>query len=413
MIGLSIVFILVLPSVCSGITVFGSDIVEVNSARALAMGAVSIVINDGNTAYLINPAAMVLVPNSTINIGISMDHISEESFGGKEQNLDNSQTYFNALRSQGVILKSEKLLTFALSRGLLGDYTTKSEEKRQNQTNTNDTKGGLYSISFSAARKVVPKLAIGASLNLLRGSKDGESFETITQQVGGGFFQKPETQKTSTGETVEESESGTNFNFGGLYIANERLRIGAAYKTSCDIERKVKTKVIRNGQAGNPESTKEKWTYPASMGAGIAYKYASILFVGEVHRTNWSDYKYSELGQQPTKPKYEDLNTFHLGAEYEISMPNISAEPILLRGGFYTSPFYFVEDASTNESSGYFVTAGAGLNLSGVKIDIAGQFGKKTFSVPEQAEYEASIQGFLGNISYEFDLSNVTSKLGI
>ena len=79
------VFVLAQSPDCLAITKFASDYVEYNGARALAMGAVSIVIADGNIAYLSNPAALVLIPRSQIIGGVNIDIVSEESFERDEQ----------------------------------------------------------------------------------------------------------------------------------------------------------------------------------------------------------------------------------------------------------------------------------------------------------------------------------------
>ena len=58
-----------------------------------------------------------------------------------------------------------------------------------------------------------------------------------------------------------------------------------------------------------------------------------------------------------------------------------------------------------DETTGYFITAGIGINVQDFRIDIGGQIGKKTFTEPgAEEEYEASIKSVLGTISYKFDL---------
>jgi hypothetical protein len=162
---------------------------------------------------------------------------------------------------------------------------------------------------------------------------------------------------------------------------------------------------MKNGKAGDISFTKELWTYPASMGIGAAYKYEKMLVVGEVHRTNWSDYKWGKAGETPIRPEYINLTTFHVGLEYEALVPSLFPKPLLLRGGFYTSPFHFLKEISMDETTGYFVTAGIGINVGDFTIDIAGQIGKKTFTEPEaERDYEVSIKNVLGTVSYQFDL---------
>ena len=88
------------------------------------------------------------------------------------------------------------------------------------------------------------------------------------------------------------------------------------------------------------------------MGAGAAYRHEQFLFVGEVHRTHWPDFEWHETGSSPIRPDYVKLTTVHVGLEYEASMPSLSSEPVLLRCGFYTAPFHFLEELSMDETDG-------------------------------------------------------------
>jgi len=392
--------------ICMAVTVFADDPVESNSARSLAMGAASIVIADGNVSHLSNPAALILIPGSLITGGLHLDRVSEESFDDNEQELDNSQVYFNPLRSQGFVIRNGTTFTGALSRGMLFDYYSKREEVMETESSSYESTGGLYAISASVAKQIVPKLAIGGSLNVLRGDRDAESRYTEEWEDWDWDSEETTLEQDTYSWTTEQTESGFSVSLGGLYTLNDELQVGAVYRTSADITMKSKTTETRNGESGDIDSTKGKWAYPVSMGAGAAYKHGQSLFVGEIHRTNWSDYEWHETGGSAIRPDYMELTTFHVGLEYEAAMPSLSSEPVLLRCGFYTAPFHFIEELSTDETTGYFVTAGIGINAGDLRIDIGAQIGKKTFVEPErEEEYEASIMSVLGTISYRFDLS--------
>jgi len=376
---------------CSATTIYG-DIVESNSARGLAMGAASIVVADGSIAHLSNPAALILVPKSAILGGVNFDQVSEESFYEDKQNLDNSQTYFNPLRSQGFVIKNGEAFTGALSRGMLFDYYTKQEafDEKTKASSSYESKGGLYSFSALAAKQVVPRMAIGGSVNVLRGNVNAESRYTFG--------------KITSSVTYENTASGMNISLGGLYIVNEQFTIGAVYRTSAEITEKL-TNTTTEAKKTNTVSSRVKWTYPSSMGIGGSYKNNQMLMVGEIHRTNWSDFESQEAGGALSRPGYVDLTTYHVGLEYGVPAPSMSPDPVLLRIGFYTCPLHFLEELSTDETTGYFLTMGAGISAGEFKLDIAGQFGKKTFTEMEgNSDYEASIKSVLGTIRYQFDL---------
>lgn len=392
-------------SICSAVTTYANDPVESNSARALAMGAASIVITDGNVSHLSNPAALILIPRSLITGGVYLDQISEERFDNNEQELDNDQIYFNPLRSQGFVMRNGEVFTGSLSRGMLFDYYSKLEEIDEEETSSYESTGGLYTISASAAKQIVPKLAIGGSLNIIRGDRDIESRYTMEWEDYDWVTDKTIIETDTYSQTTEWTESGVNVSLGGLYTLNAQLQVGAVYRTSADVTRKIKRTENDNNEVSETDATKQKWTYPVSMGAGVAYQYENVLLVGEIHRTKWSDYEWSEASSSPVRPGYVDLTTFHAGLEYAVPAPSLSSEPVLLRCGFYTSPFHFLRDLSTDETNGYFVTAGIGIDMEDFRIDIGGQIGKKTFTELERAEeYEASIKSILGTVSYKFDL---------
>lgn len=144
-------------------------------------------------------------------------------------------------------------------------------------------------------------MAIGGSVNVLRRDRNAESsyiFGKITSSV-----------------TYENTASGMNICLGGLYIVNEQLTIGAVYRTSAEITEKL-TRTETEAKKVNTVSSKGKWTYPSAMGVGGSYKNNQTLIVGEIHRTNWSDYESHEVGESPFRPEYVNLTTLHIGLEY-------------------------------------------------------------------------------------------------
>ena len=311
------IFIFALSPNCLAVTQFASDFIDYNGPRALAMGAVSIVLADGSIAHLSNPAALVMIPRSQIIGGANIDIVSEESFERNKQVLDNSQNYFNPLRSQSFVIRNKDVFTGAISRGMLCDYYMKQEkvEEKTRETSSYESKGGLYSISASVAKKVVPKLAIGGSLNIIRGDRDIESLYTIEETTYDWDWitetEETDIQTTTYKWTTESTESGMNISLGGLYNLTDQINVAAVYKTGGEITRKQTSAKMTNGKTDTTDSTKEKWTYPASMGVGAAYQYEQILLVGEIHRTNWADYQWHDerypFFRQIVPPRFPEM----------------------------------------------------------------------------------------------------------
>ena len=383
--------VIALTSICDAATIYTDD-VAFNSARSLAMGAANIVLHDGNAAHLSNPAALTQIPRTMATGGVSIEHISEQRLDGDVQDIDNAQYYLAPFRSQGFVLPYRGELTTALSRGLSWDYTTKQETVEEDVPKYSyDNQGGLYTYSASVAKQLTPKWAVGGSLNVLKGSSNREARTTQSEMT---YLQ-----------TRERTESGTSISLGGLYTYSAQLDIGAAYTTKSEITRKQTEQDIWDGEIVDTEHSRSKWTYPAVMGAGVAYRHDKTLFIGEIHRTNWSDFKSVITGQSAMEYNYLNLTTFHLGVEYETSLPSISPKPVLLRGGFYTQPFYFLTEFGTDESTGYFLTGGIGLDFQDVLLDIAAQFGKRTFTKFEaESDYEATVIDVLATVHYQFDM---------
>ncbi|MBD3180855.1 hypothetical protein GF312_01085 [Candidatus Poribacteria bacterium] len=400
-------------NVCEALTVFPDDPVESNSARSLAMGSACIAVSDGKSSYLSNPATLVLIERSMITGGINLDQIAEEEYSYGELGLDNSQVYINPLRYQHLAITA-KSFSASLGRSMLIDYFRKTENINEDSSSTFSSKGGLYSISASAAKSVTPEFSVGGSLNILDGKADIEntySWETIDYNDSNWWDEDytPQTKRNSETTTVEQTESGYNFSVGALYNLNEQVNIGAVYNTSAEVTLKTKKTTTEDGNTDILDTEKFKWTYPTSMGFGLSYKSGQFLVVGEIHRVNWSEYKHGKVGESLTRPEYVNLTTYHVGIEYMTSAD--ASDPIFLRCGFNTSPFHFLREVSSDETSGYFLTAGIGMNLNDIKIDIGGRIGKKTYSdFSSEDEYEASIKSVIGNLSYKFDMSSFAKQ---
>ena len=386
-------------------TIFGSvglpDTVEVNSTVSAATGASSIAVFDGNSAMIGNPAALTKLKKSALQAGVSAALISEEQFDEGDLRYDNAQNYPNPLRTQSVIVRYQKFVG-GISRGLLGDYSFK-RERRVNKDDpksdliTIENTGGLYMLSAHFAGEVAPKLSIGGSLNMFRGSGDFESLRK---------------GKTSSGTTGEFSEdSGVSITLGGFYQIHDKVNLAAAYRSGTEIRVKTTKREIVAGKAGKPDTIRTKWKYPSSYGLGATYEHENVLFIGEFHRVNWSDYTIQVGRGKTERPNYFDLTTYHIGVEYKANIPDISSDPVRLRAGLYTAPFYFVEQRSTDETKGYFLTAGVGLSFNVVQLDIAARYGKKTLTdFDANSEYEGSIADIFATLTYQTDFESIVGK---
>jgi long-subunit fatty acid transport protein len=377
------------------------DMVEVNSAISAATGASSIAMFDGNSSMIGNPAALTKLKKSVLQAGASAVLVSEEQFDEGDLRYENTQNYPNPLRTQSVIVRYQKFAV-GVSRGLIGDYFFKFErlankDDPKSDLLTTENTGGLYMLSAHFAAEAVPKLSIGGSLNMFRGSGDFESLRK---------------GKTSSGTSSEFSEdSGVGITLGGLYQIHDKVNIAVAYRSETEIQVKTTKREIVAGKSGKPDTIRTKWRFPSSFGLGATYEHENILLIGEVHRVNWSDYTIQIGSGQTERPNFFDLTNYHIGVEYKANIPDISSDPVRLRAGFYTAPFYFVEQRSTDETKGYFLTAGIGLSFDVVRLDIAARYGKKNLTdFDENSEYEGSIADIFATLTYQTDFGFFAGK---
>lgn len=392
-------------------TIFGGgghpDIVEVNSPVSAATGASSVTMFDGSSAMIGNPAALTKLKKSAFQVGVSAALISEERLYESKLSYDNAQNYPNPLRTQSAIVRYQKFVG-GISRGLVGDYTFKDERRVDKKDPKSDlitikNTGGLYMFSGHLATEVVPKLSVGGSLNLLRGSGELE------------YLKKGKTSNGSTGEFSEDS--GVSITLGGSYQVHDKVNLAAAYRSGTEIKMKLTTREISNGKAGDSDTDIIRWKYPSSFGFGATYEYEKILFIGEIHRVKWSDYTIQDK-DDIERPDYLDLTTYHVGVEYRADIPDISSEPVRLRAGFYTAPFYFIGETQDSdfssteyETKGYFLTAGVGIFLDVVQLDISARYGKKTLTdFAGDYEYDGSIADIFATLTYQTDFEALMGK---
>lgn len=385
----------------------GPDIVEVNSPVSAATGASSITMFDGSSAMIGNPAVLTKLKKSAFQVGASAALVSEETLSEGKLKYENSQTYPNPLRTQSAIVRYQKFVG-GISRGLVGDYTFKRESRVDKKDPKSDLitverTGGLYLFSAHLAMEAIPKLSVGGSLNLLRGSGESE------------YLRKG---KTSSGVTSEFSEdSGVSITLGGSYQVHDKVNLAAAYRSGTEIKLKLTAREIRDGKAGDSDTEIIRWQYPSSFGGGATYEYEDILFIGEIHQVKWSDYTIQDK-DDIERPDYLDLTTYHVGVEYRADIPDISSEPVRLRAGFYTAPFYFIGETRDSdfssieyETKGYFLTAGVGIFLDVVQLDISARYGRKTLmDFDGDEEYEGSIGDIFATLTYQTDFEALVGK---
>ncbi len=220
-----------------------------------------------------------------------------------------------------------------------------------------DQKGSLATLSPAAGIEITDKLSVGMAVNIWDSSLiGGNEWESVTKNrnvvsliVPGGA-----TSGAGTLATYEKYDnvSGLNYTFGALYKPTGRLSIGAvyhtAYSTDVDFTRSVAT---RGGVFGREEFTRLRIDWPASMGLGVAYRFAKdkLTLSLDVTRRNWDSFvKTFPTGERLSPLTDSDKSVspaqstyaVRLGGEYVFFNADKARQKILpsLRAGIFWDP---------------------------------------------------------------------------
>ena len=306
-------------------------------ARARAMGGAFFAISDDPTAASWNPAGLVQIDKTQMNLSFSSymgrteytstqdSPLSKYSFGDKQEydvnaisfasvaipfSLGEREMVFSALyekqadiyrENQYAIVMDAAALWYADSTPVHNNYVLPpiSEE----------VTGELNLVNFSVATKLIESLALGAGVNIYTGSftTDVDFFYPVigrelvndiiyplvdvSHRFGWRF--RPHT---------ENDYSGFNFTLGLMYTL-EKLRLAGVVKTPFTLKEdndvQVYTDAIEEGQV-HPLSylmsplfaTDRKWDMPAMVGFGGSYQINSLTLAADME---WRNYSKTEL----------------------------------------------------------------------------------------------------------------------
>jgi long-subunit fatty acid transport protein len=306
-------------------------------ARARAMGGAFFAVSDDPTAASWNPAGLVQMERTQMNLSFSSymgrtEHtstqswpVSNYSFNDKQENdvnaisfasvvipfnLGEREVVFGGLfekkadifrENQYVIVMDAAALWYADSTPVRKNYVLPPISEK--------VTGGLNVVNLSAATKLVESLSFGAGVNIYTGSftTDVDVFYPVIGRelvndtiyplvsVDGrfGYRHHPHT---------ENDYSGFNFSLGLMYTI-EKLRLAGVVKTPFTLKEdndvQVYTDAIEEGQV-HPLSylmsplfaTDRKWDMPTMVGFGGSYQINSLTLAADVE---WRNYSKTEL----------------------------------------------------------------------------------------------------------------------
>jgi hypothetical protein len=222
--------------------------------------------------------------------------------------------------------------------------------------------GEIRSLSAGLGLPVLGGLSVGAAAEYLFGDRESKS---------GVVFADP-TKVPWEGESAESSKTytadglgGTRYSLGASLALGRRVMVGASVKTKCDLEGDLALESV--GPEDTVVASAVTVECPAVCCLGVSFRPRNELptvIEGNVIYTQWS-----EVGDVFTAGiNLDDVYEWRIGVEH------IFYNERPLRFGFLYRPSPV--DEETSESA---VTAGTGLRVAGLDVDIAAKVGWREY----------------------------------
>jgi len=366
-----------------------------SGARAAGMANAFIAISDDGTAASWNPAGLgqlrkpeISIVSSTIGRTLTTEGFRTRNdlsaFTPMESSYQSTHIEFASLAVPVTLWG--KAVTFQASwRELYRlDYREVVETTREGLTPTSpppvhldlnsDLVGGVNLITFSAAVKITPRLALGGGWNIWRGDWTEDNAILETPLGGPGL---PRAVFTSDLNRVR----GSSFNLGGM-LTYTRWSIGLLYQGPLSSDFHGETQATLTGEPPEDRLVADgNLRFPQSLGAGAAFRPGAGWTLAL--DLTWDEWRDTAL----TLPPQETINIFD-GLPPELSSArntlsiNGGAEKLFAGDGFVV-PLRF--GAAWEPQAGrspytrdpvnfILLAAGTGYNTNSLKFDAAFQY---------------------------------------
>jgi len=312
-------------------------------ARARGMGGAFIGVADDATAASWNPAGLVRLETAEASVvGLYESYTPETDVPNFDADPWKSSHFGLNFISVAIPLSlGDRNLVAAVAYQKVTDAFSKYD----GDDYTQETTGGLNSITPSLGIQLSSNISIGASVNILTGKED-YSYEDKT-----GWYQDSD---------YSTDMSGTNFTIGGLFDFDP-FKLGVVFKTPFGL---------------TIENDDRSWDYilnmPQMLGFGAAFTVTENLTVAADYEMR--KYSEAEWENNETEETYDaellDINQFRVGAEY-LLMTGDNILPI--RFGFATTPLP-TEDSNGDQVVGANITAGIGIIMGNINLDLGFEY---------------------------------------
>ena len=349
------------------------DVMPQIDARTLAMGGAGLASADGARGANLNPALVAKtegIEASLSLLGVSAEEAREaplyDSFDGiigYNTYAWNSSLYDRYIGTVAVRLGGsyEWAPAFAvgyhpkLDMSYAYHIQYRDDEDLIDHDSYADGEGGVDAFTVSVAEEVYPDVFVGLGVDFLRGDYDVSERDVYPSSDA-------DTESTESYDEV----SGTQFTLGVLVEALHRVDVALVYRSAFDLEGDYS--LLPDGAE---EATEGGFTYeyPDAVAVGFEYHPRNEIMTTlsfDVEYTRWSEFEDSMVDGV----ELDDTIEYRVGVEHQFYNKSHA------RFGFAYQPAYFDERTTRTAFSG-----GLGVDVLGVRLDIAGQIGVRQYDI--------------------------------
>jgi hypothetical protein len=247
-----------------------------------------------------------------------------------------------------------------------------------------DGGGGVNAFAVALGQEVAPEVYVGIAVDFLRGDWD-----TRTQRV----FPADSDSADVESRQGYGSVSGTQFTLGVLVERLHRLDVAVVYRSPFTLtgDYEVRPESEEGRFDWSPDMGEDfEYEYPYSLGLGLEYHPRNQLLTTltfDVEFTAWSEFKDADVGDL----EFDDTIVYRAGVEHGFF------DDTFARFGFLYEPSYVDSDETLAAFS-----AGLGLDVLGVRVDIGGQVGLREYDLEDGRRVRETTTQAMATLAHTF-----------
>lgn len=350
-------FILSVVAVATSFTLFAEGYqVNTLSAKQEGMAHTGVALKLGAESMIFNPAGMAFM-DKTLDLSASISGVISEVTaiheGVKYETNSDVSTPFQISGAFSIYDKFKAGVTINTPYGSGIDWTDNWPGAVLNQS----VKIQVFNIQPTFAYKILPNLSVGAGLMVAWGNVDLNKGLVNPQTLNAvmstqpGFVPEMAFHENASPASVNlkgTAEVVLGFNVGAMWDINDKITVGASYRSKMDMKVKAgdATLTYANAvaeQALSSLTNLDKANFSAQLPAvsvlsfGVSYKPIERLTLAfDAQMSGWSDYEELNIDfagldkpfDQSLTKNYSDSWAFRLGAQFEMT------KRLDLRAGF-------------------------------------------------------------------------------